>query len=112
MNVGGANVWINMSWDSERDLVFVPTASAAPNYYGKFRPGDNRYANSILAIRASTGELVWHQQLLHHDVWDWDLPTNPILTDITRNGKKIPVVVQLTKMGMVLCFTAKPATVF
>jgi len=103
-SVGGANVWINMSWDSERDLVFVPTASAAPNYYGANRPGNNRYANSILAIRASTGELVWHYQLLHHDVWDWDLPTNPILAEITKDGEKVPVVIQLTKQGMVFVF--------
>jgi quinoprotein glucose dehydrogenase len=102
--VGGANVWTTMSVDEERDLVFVPTASASPNYYGALRPGDNRYANSILAIRGSTGELVWHYQLLHHDVWDWDLPTHPILVDITKDGKKIPVVVQLTKMGMVFVF--------
>jgi quinoprotein glucose dehydrogenase len=102
--VGGANVWSTMSWDSERDLLFAPTASPSPNFYGALRPGDNRYANSVLAIRVSTGELVWHQQLVHHDVWDWDLPTHPILVDITRNGEKIPVVVQLTKTGVVFVF--------
>ncbi|MDP6437857.1 MAG: pyrroloquinoline quinone-dependent dehydrogenase [Gammaproteobacteria bacterium] len=99
--VGGGNVWTTMSWDNERDLLFAPTASASPNFYGKLRPGDNRYANSILAIRASTGELVWHFQVVHHDVWDWDIPTHPLLVDITRDGEKIPVVVVLTKTGVV-----------
>ena len=99
--VGGANVWTTMSWDDERDLLFAPTASASPNFFGKLRPGDNRYANSILAIRASTGELVWHFQVVHHDVWDWDIPTHPLLVDITRDGKQIPVVVILTKTGVV-----------
>ncbi|TDI65360.1 MAG: pyrroloquinoline quinone-dependent dehydrogenase [Alphaproteobacteria bacterium] len=103
-DVGGANVWITMSVDNERDLLFAPTASASPNYYGGLRPGDNRHASSVLAIRGSTGELVWAQQLLHHDVWDWDPPTHPILVDITRDGQKIPVVVQLTKIGVVFIF--------
>ena len=100
-DVGGANVWTTMSWDSERDLLFAPTASPSPNYYGALRPGDNLYANSILAIRASTGELVWYFQAVKHDNWDWDIPTHPLLVDITRNGEKIPVVVVLTKTGVV-----------
>ena len=100
-DVGGANVWTTMSWDSERDLLFAPTASPSPNYYGALRPGDNLYANSILAIRASTGELVWYFQAVHHDNWDWDIPTHPLLVDITRDGEKIPVVVVLTKTGVV-----------
>ena len=103
-HVGGANAWINFSWDSERDLVFVPTASPAPNFYGGKRPGKNLYANSVLALRAATGELVWHYQILHHDLWDWDLPTNPILAEITRDGERIPVVIQLTKQGMIFTF--------
>ena len=109
--VGGANVWTTMSVDSKRDLVFIPTASAAPNFYGGLRPGDNRYANSVLAIRASTGELVWHFQTIHHDIWDWDLPTHPLLVDITTNKGKEPIVIQLGKTGMVYTFhrdTGKP----
>jgi len=109
--VGGANVWTTMSVDSKRDLVFIPTASAAPNFYGGLRPGDNRYANSVLAIRASTGELAWHFQTIHHDIWDWDLPTHPILVDITTNKGKEPIVIQLGKTGMVYTFhrdTGKP----
>ena len=103
-DVGGANAWINFSWDSARDLVFVPTASPAPNFYGGNRPGKNLYANSIIVLRAATGELVWHYQILHHDLWDWDLPTNPILAEITRDGQQIPVVIQLTKQGMIFTF--------
>ena len=103
-SVGGANVWTTMSVDSERDLVFVPTASASPNFYGGLRPGDNRYANSVLAIKASTGELVWHYQTLHHDIWDWDLPTHPILVDVTTKEGAIPIVIQLGKTGMVYTF--------
>ncbi len=103
-DVGGANVWTTMSWDSERDLLFVPTAGPSPNYLGTHRPGDNRHANSVLAIRASTGELVWDFQVVHHDVWDWDVPTHPLLVDITRDGVKIPVVMVLTKVGVVFTF--------
>ena len=103
-HVGGANAWINFSWDSEHDLVFIPTSSPAPNFYGGKRPGNNLYANSIVALRAATGERVWHFQILHHDLWDWDLPTNPILAEITRGGEKVPVAMQLTKQGMIFTF--------
>ena len=103
-DVGGANVWTTMSWDNERDLLFAPTASPSPNYYGALRPGNNLYANSVLAIKASTGELVWHFQVVRHDNWDWDVPTHPLLVDITRDGEKIPVVVVLTKTGVVFVF--------
>jgi len=98
---GGANVWSLLSVDEARDLVFLPTASAAPNFYGGTRPGDNRYANSVVALRGSTGALVWHFQTIHHDVWDWDLPTHPMLVDVPVNGRSVPAVVQLTKQGLV-----------
>ena len=98
---GAANVWSMMSVDADRDLVFLPTASASPDFYGGERPGDNRYANSVVALRGSTGKPVWHYQVVHHDVWDLDLPAQPILTDIEHDGQKIPVVIQLTKQGMV-----------
>ena len=101
---GGANVWSLLSVDQDRDLVFLPTASASPNFYGGTRPGDNRYANSLVALRGATGEVVWHFQAVHHDVWDWDLPAQPMLVDITRDGIKVPVVVLLTKPGMVFVF--------
>lgn len=110
-NTGGGNVWSLMSVDHDRDLVFLPTSSAAPNYFGGTRPGDNRYANSTVALRGSTGELIWHYQIVHHDVWDWDVSAQPMLVDIERDGKTIPAVVQLTKHGFVFVFhreTGKP----
>jgi quinoprotein glucose dehydrogenase len=102
--IGGGNVWSLMSIDSERDLLFLPTASPAPNFWGVHRPGDNRYANSIVALRGSTGEVVWHFQVVHHDIWDRDMPSQPIVVDIRREGEMIPAVIQLTKSGMVFVF--------
>lgn len=103
-NVGGANVWVMVSADEERDLLFLPTASPAPNFWGEHRPGDNRYANSIVALRGSTGEVVWHFQIVHHDVWDRDMPAQPIVVDIRRDGETIPAVIQLSKSGMAFIF--------
>lgn len=102
--VGGANTWVPMSADSPRDLLFVPTAAPAPNYWGVHRPGNNDYANSIIALRGSTGEVVWHFQTLHHDVWDRDVGSSPILAEIDRDGRKVPAVIQLVKTGMVFAF--------
>jgi len=96
---GGANAWPPLSADAERDLVFVPTGSPAPDFYGGERPGDNRYGNSVVALRASTGEVVWHFQVVHHDVWDYDIPAQPTLTTVTRDGVDVPAVVVATKMG-------------
>ena len=76
-----------MSVDEESGLVFLPTASASPDFYGGTRPGDNRYANSVVALRGATGEVVWHFQIVHHDVWDLDLPAQPILVDVQRDGR-------------------------
>lgn len=98
---GAANVWSMMSVDEERDLLFLPTASASPDFFGGTRPGDNRYANSVVALRGVSGQIVWHYQIVHHDVWDLDLPAQPILIDIEHGGRRIPVVVQLTKQGMI-----------
>ncbi|NKB45193.1 MAG: PQQ-binding-like beta-propeller repeat protein [Alphaproteobacteria bacterium] len=97
----GANAWTFLSVDEARDLVFVPTGSASPDPFGGYRPGDNRYANSVIALRGLTGEVVWHFQTIHHDVWDWDLPAQPMLVDISRDGEVIPALVQLTKQGLV-----------
>ncbi len=97
----GANVWSMMSVDVERGLVFLPTATAAPNNYGGLRPGDNRYANSVVALDVEDGSLVWHYQIVHHDVWDLDLPAQPILVDLQRDGEAVPVVIQLTKQGLI-----------
>jgi quinoprotein glucose dehydrogenase len=98
---GGGNVWSMMSVDPGRGLVFLPTATAAPNNFGGHRPGDNRYANSVVALRAADGSVAWHFQVVHHDVWDIDLPAQPILVDLDRDGRRIPVVIQLTKQGLV-----------
>jgi quinoprotein glucose dehydrogenase len=98
---GGANAWSLLTVDEKRDLVFIPTSSAAPNFFGGTRPGDNRYATSVVALNGSDGTVAWHFQTVHHDVWDWDLPAAPILVDISRGGKKIPVVVVLTKQAFV-----------
>ena len=101
---GGANAWTVMSVDVGRGLLFVPTSSASPDYFGGARPGANNYANSLVALRAETGEVVWHRQLVHHDLWDYDLAAQPMLIDFEREGKAIPAVVQATKTGMVFVF--------
>jgi quinoprotein glucose dehydrogenase len=88
-----------MSADPGRDLVFVPTGSPSPDFYGGLRPGDNRHANSVVALRASTGQLVWAFQTVHHDLWDYDVAAQPVLVEVTRDGVPIPAVVQATKMG-------------
>ncbi|MCL4780644.1 MAG: pyrroloquinoline quinone-dependent dehydrogenase [Gammaproteobacteria bacterium] len=100
-NTGGGNAWSLLSVDVKRDLVFVPTSSASPNWFGGTRPGDNRYANSVVALRGSTGKVVWHFQTVHHDVWDWDTPAQPMLVDIPKGGRRIPAVVVLTKQSLV-----------
>jgi quinoprotein glucose dehydrogenase len=97
---GGANAWSTLVADPERDLVFVPTGSAAPDYYGALRLGNNRYANSVVALRGSTGKLIWAFQTVHHDLWDYDNASPPALVTLTRNGVRVPAVVQATKTGM------------
>ena len=94
-NTGGGNAWSLLSVDEKRDLVFVPTSSASPNWFGGTRPGDNRYANSVVALRGSTGKVAWHFQTVHHDVWDWDTPAQPMLLDIQKDGRRVPAVVAL-----------------
>jgi quinoprotein glucose dehydrogenase len=97
--VGAANAWSVMSVDPARDLVFVPTGSPSPDFFGGRRPGDNRDANSVVALRASTGERIWAFQTVHHDLWDYDVAAQPVLATVTRDGESIPAVVQATKMG-------------
>ena len=98
---GHANVWAPMSVDTERGLVFLPTSSPSPDFFGGLRPGDNRYANSVVALKADTGKLVWGFQTVHHDVWDYDLPSQPGLYSVWRDGQAHDVVAQTTKTGMV-----------
>lgn len=101
---GAANAWAPLSFDAGRNLVFVPTSSASPDFFGGFRPGDNRYANSTLALDVSSGKLVWHFQNIHHDVWDWDTPAQPIAVTLKRGQQSQDVVIQLTKQGLVFAF--------
>jgi quinoprotein glucose dehydrogenase len=96
---GAANAWAPLSVDEERGLLFVPTSSPSPDYYGGLRPGENRYANSVVALRAASGEVLWHFQAVHHDLWDYDVPAQPTLATLRRDGREVPVVLQATKMG-------------
>jgi glucose dehydrogenase len=98
---GNAGVWAPMSADPELGLVYLPVETATSDYYGGARPGDNLFANSLVAVDYRTGERRWHFQLIHHDIWDWDNPSAPILADLP-NGRK--VVVQLTKQAMAYVF--------
>lgn len=101
---GGTNVWTIMSCDEERGIVYLPTGSPSPDRYGGERKGQNLFGNSLVALEAATGRLLWYRQLVHHDLWDWDLPAQPILVTVRRNGESIPAVVQITKMGFVFVF--------
>jgi quinoprotein glucose dehydrogenase len=99
--LGTANVWAPMSVDEERDLLFVPTGNTAPDYYGGHRAGIDHYGSSVVALRGSTGEVVWHFQTVHHDLWDFDVPAQPTLTTLRRDGAEVPALIQTTKMGHV-----------
>lgn len=109
--LGGANSWMGMAIDRERGIVFVPTGSAAFDFYGGNRKGDNLYANCLLALSASDGKLLWHYQIVRHDIWDRDLPAPPNLFTVTRDGQQIDVVSVITKQGHTFIFdrdTGKP----
>src|SRR5437899_5999618 len=96
---GAANAWTVMAVDPERNLVLVPTGSASPDYYGGLRPGDDKWANSLVALHAKTGGLAWGFQLVHHDLWDYDTASSPLLATLPHNGQKIPVVIAANKTG-------------
>jgi len=98
---GAANAWSILSTDPARDLVFVPTTSPSPDYYGGLRLGANLNANSLVALRASTGQKVWSFQVVHHDLWDFDIAAQPVLIDWVKDGRRIPAVVVGTKMGFI-----------
>ncbi len=102
--LGGANSWMGMAIDRERGIVYVPTGSAAFDFYGGNRKGDNLYANSLLALNASDGKLIWHYQVVHHDIWDRDIPAPPNLFTITRDGRQVDVVSVITKQGHTFIF--------
>ena len=96
---GAGNVWSAISVDPARGLVFLPTGSASPDYHGFKRPGDNKWANSVVALKAKTGELVWGFQLVHHDLWDYDTAAQPVLGMLDRGGAQTPVVIAGNKTG-------------
>jgi quinoprotein glucose dehydrogenase len=97
--LGTPNVWAAISADEERDLVFLPTGNTSPDYYGGERRGSDFYSSSVVALRASTGQVVWHFQTVHHDVWDYDVPAQPALVTVRRGGRAIPAVAVATKVG-------------
>lgn len=108
---GAANAWSVIAADSALGLVYVPTTSPSPDYYGGARLGDNRYANSIVALHAATGKLAWAFQTVHHDLWDYDNASPPALVTVRHGGRAIPAVLQATKTGMLYVLdraTGKP----
>ena len=108
---GNAGFWAPVTADPELGMFYIATESPTSDYYGGYRPGSNLYANSVLALNAKTGRRAWHFQLTHHDIWDFDPPTAPILADITADGRPVKAVIQLTKQGFVFVLdraTGKP----
>ncbi len=101
---GAANAWGVMTIDEEHGLVLIPTTSASPDFYGGLRAGSNRMADSLVVLDAATGRLVWSQQLVHHDLWDYDLAAQPVLGDIEIGGAPVPAVIEATKSGMLYVF--------
>jgi quinoprotein glucose dehydrogenase len=98
-HTGAANAWTVLSADPARNLLFVPVGSASPDFYGGERLGSNQYASSVVALRASTGQVVWHFQVVHHDVWDYDVPAQPVAFTLRRGGASVPALAVATKMG-------------
>ncbi len=108
---GAANNWAGMTLDAKRGIVYVPTGSAAFDFYGGDRVGDNLFANCLLALNAETGQRIWHFQAVHHDIWDRDFPSAPVLLTLKRDGKTIEAIAQTSKQGFVFLFdraTGKP----
>ena len=99
-----ANAWAPLSVDPARHLVFVPTGSASPDFFGGQRPGDNRWANSVVALDGDTGKLKWGQQLVHHDLWDYDVASQPAVVDLIHDGRHVPAIIQATKTGFLFTF--------
>jgi quinoprotein glucose dehydrogenase len=102
--LGAANNWSGMALDEKRGIVYVPTGSIGGDFYGGNRKGPDLYANCLLALDAATGKYIWHYQVVHHDMWDRDLPANPNLVTIKHNGKTIDAVAQITKHGFIFMF--------
>ncbi|HTJ14259.1 MAG TPA: PQQ-binding-like beta-propeller repeat protein [Dinghuibacter sp.] len=100
-HAGGANAWAGFSLDEANGIVYAPIGSASYDFYGGKRKGDDRYANCVLALDAATGKRIWHFQTVHHDLWDRDLPTAPVLVDIRKDNEPVAAVAQITKSGFV-----------
>ena len=108
---GDISSWAPLSADQERGIVYIPTNGATLDFYGGFRPGDNLFSTSLIALDVKTGKRVWHFQMVHHDIWNYDTPTAPVLLDVTMDGKTVPIVAQVTKQAFVYAFnreTGKP----
>jgi len=108
---GQGNVWSSMAVDNALDMVYLPTTSPSSDFYGGDRVGDNNYTTSVVALKGSTGEVAWHFQVVHHNVFDYDIPTEPMLIDYPNNGTTTPALVQNTKMGTIFVLdraTGKP----
>jgi glucose dehydrogenase len=108
---GDVSSWAPLSADPERGIVYIPTNGATLDFYGGFRPGDNLFSTSVIALDVKTGKRIWHYQLVHHDIWNYDTPTAPVLLDVKQNGKTVPAVVQVTKQAFAYAFnreTGKP----
>lgn len=103
-HIGGANAWAGMALDRQRGILYAPTGSAAFDFYGGNRKGDNLFANCLLALDVRTGKRLWHYQLVRHDIWDRDVPAPPNLMTVVQNGKKIDAVAQITKQGYIFVF--------
>jgi quinoprotein glucose dehydrogenase len=101
---GAANNWTGMTLDAKRGIIYVPTGSAAFDFYGGDRIGDDLFANCLIALNAETGERIWHFQAVHHDLWDRDFPTPPVLLRVKHDGKKVDAVAQATKQGFIFLF--------
>lgn len=97
---GTTNVWSIITVDEELDLVYLPTGNTNPDYYGGHRDGLDHYSSSVVALRGQSGEVAWHYQTVHHDIWDYDVPAQPTLVDLQVDGRTVPALVQVTKMGM------------
>jgi quinoprotein glucose dehydrogenase len=110
--VGAANAWSTMSVDNDRGLVFIPTGSSSPDFFGGLRPGDGRWANSVVALDATSGRLVWGFQTVHHDLFDYDLAAQPTLATVIRGGSEVPILIQPTKTGLVFVLDREDGTPF
>lgn len=101
---GDISSWAPLSADQERGIVYIPTNGATVDFYGGFRPGDNLFSTSLIALDVKTGKRLWHFQMVHHDIWNYDTPTAPVLLDVTVDGRKVPIVAQATKQSFVYTF--------